>query len=219
MECERKRGQQQIERQWIEQRDGDENTRFLGKMCESVERERIQLELIRKLDQKFQSIHLEEINQNDILKSNNNYNSLSNNYQMNNFEFPQNYYYPQLFYIPLEKMLITDVINILKHSTINISLNSNKAFNFNIIKFWDNSLLKEIKYSEFENEIKNKKQMPFYDSDYSNYIFDNFEKLINFIKKIITIVEEKNKIFKFDNFEIKLILTEVKIILIKILKI
>ena len=199
-----------------------EHTRDFGQLKREVIREKINQLDIKKHDQEYEMIEMEDnfykhkeemkkskISEEQILKFNNSNNFIiSNNQQIFNSEHPQMFYFNPPFYLPGENRFITDVINILKHSTIN--LNSKKEFDFNIIKFWDNTLLKEIKYSDFENELKNKDQKFINDNDYNNNLFDNFEKLIDFIKKIKKIAEEKFKIYKFDIFEIKLTFKEVE---------
>ena len=196
----------------------NEYTRDIGKMEYYIERERNELIDIQKHDQEFDKIRLEgkeemkNLNnkfENEMLKLNNSNNFIipnnqqmanSNQIEMNNLNRP--------FYLPGEKKLISDIINILNHSTINIGLNSKKEFDFNIIKFWDNTFLKEINYSDFKNELKNKDQKLLDDANYIN-LFDNFEKLIDFIKKIIVIAEKKLKNCKLDIYEIKLNFKEI----------
>ena len=181
-------------------------------------KERNKLIDIQKHDQDFYKIRLEEkthkhqeemkklnnIFENEMLKLNNSNNFIiSNNQQTPNSDHTEMNYLNRPFYLPGEKKLIADIINILNHSTINISLNSKKEFDFNIIKFWDNTFLKEINYSDFKNELNNKDQKLLDDANYIN-LFDNFEKLIDFIKKIIEIAEKKLKNSKSDVFQIKL---------------
>ena len=189
-------------------------------LSQNIERERNTLIEIQKQDLKFNQIIMEKLSQYEKMKelkidleknmpnlNNNNNFFISNNQEKYNFEQNKKNIGKTPFYLPGEKMIISDIINILKESTINISLNSNKEFDFNIIKFRDKTFLKEINYSDFENELKNKDQKILNDAYYSNNLFDNFEKLINFIKKIQKIAEEK---FKFDKFEIKLSFKEIE---------